>query len=202
MAVRTAGKRRFSEMNSQETDVNNPQSKPEKSSSVLYDWADALVYALIAIVLLFTLVVRMTGVIGDSMKPTLHENDKLMISNLFYTPKQGDIVVVTKKAFREEPIVKRIIAVAGQTVNIDFETGQVFVDGVLQEETYIAEPTTRKGDMEFPLYVQEGYLFVMGDNRNHSTDSRFSEVGLIDERMVLGKVLFRLFPLNDIGSVY
>lgn len=189
-------------MNSQEADVNNPQSKPEKSSSVLYDWADALVYALIAIVLLFTLVVRMTGVIGDSMKPTLHENDKLMISNLFYTPKQGDIVVVTKKAFREEPIVKRIIAVAGQTVNIDFETGQVFVDGVLQEETYIAEPTTRKGDMEFPLYVQEGYLFVMGDNRNHSTDSRFSEVGLIDERMVLGKVLFRLFPLNDIGSVY
>lgn len=111
-------------------------------------------------------------------------------------------MVVTKKAFREEPIVKRIIAVAGQTVNIDFETGQVFVDGVPQEETYIAEPTTRKGDMEFPLYVQEGYLFVMGDNRNHSTDSRFSEVGLIDERMVLGKVLFRLFPLNDIGSVY
>lgn len=202
MAVRTAGKRRFSEMNSQETDAKNPQSKPEKPSSVLYDWADALVYALIAIVLLFTLVVRMTGVIGDSMKPTLHENDKLMISNLFYTPKQGDIVVVTKKAFREEPIVKRVIAVAGQTVNIDFETGQVFVDGILQEETYIAEATTRKGDVEFPLYVQEGYLFVMGDNRNHSTDSRFSEVGLIDERMVLGKVLFRLFPLNDIGSVY
>lgn len=189
-------------MNSQEIDTRNPQPKTEKSSSVLYDWADALVYALIAIVLLFTLVVRMTGVVGDSMKPTLHQNDKLIISNLFYTPKQGDIVVVTKKSFREEPIVKRVIAVAGQTVNIDFETGQVFVDGILQEETYIAEATTRKGDVEFPIYVKEGYLFVMGDNRNHSTDSRFSEVGLIDERMVLGKVLFRLFPLNDIGSVY
>lgn len=176
--------------------------KDGKPSSLLYDWADALVYALIAIVLLFTLVVRMTGVIGDSMQPTLHENDKLIISNLFYTPKAGDIVVVTKKSFREEPIVKRIIATAGQTVNIDFETGELFIDGVLQEESYIAAPTTRPGDVQFPLYVEEGYLFVMGDNRNRSTDSRFSEVGLIDERMVLGKVLFRVYPLSGIGSVY
>ena len=169
---------------------------------MLYDWADALVYALIAIVLLFTLLIRMTGVIGDSMKPTLHQNDKLIISNLFYTPKQGDVVVVTKKSFRTEPIVKRVIATAGQTIDIHFDTGAVYVDGVLLEESYIAEATVRSGDMTFPLYVPEGYLFVMGDNRNHSTDSRFSEVGLIDERMVLGKVLFRVFPLNAIGSVY
>ena len=175
---------------------------PEKPASMLYDWADALVYALIAIVLLFTLLIRMTGVIGDSMKPTLHQNDKLIISNLFYTPKQGDVVVVTKKSFRTEPIVKRVIATAGQTIDIHFDTGAVYVDGVLLEESYIAEATVRSGDMTFPLYVPEGYLFVMGDNRNHSTDSRFSEVGLIDERMVLGKVLFRVFPLNAIGSVY
>lgn len=175
---------------------------PEKPASMLYDWADALVYALIAIVLLFTLLIRMTGVIGDSMKPTLHENDKLIISNLFYTPKRGDVVVVTKKSFRAEPIVKRVIATAGQTIDIQFDTGAVYVDGVLQEEPYIADATVRSGDMTFPLYVPEGFLFVMGDNRNHSTDSRFSEVGLIDERMVLGKVLFRVFPLNAIGSVY
>ena len=175
---------------------------PEKPASMLYDWADALVYALIAIVLLFTLLIRMTGVIGDSMKPTLHENDKLIISNLFYTPKRGDVVVVTKKSFRPEPIVKRVIATAGQTIDIQFDTGAVYVDGVLQEEPYIADATVRSGDMTFPLYVPEGFLFVMGDNRNHSTDSRFSEVGLIDERMVLGKVLFRVFPLNAIGSVY
>ena len=175
---------------------------PEKPASMLYDWADALVYALIAIVLLFTLLIRMTGVIGDSMKPTLHQNDKLIISNLFYTPKQGDVVVVTKKSFRTEPIVKRVIATAGQTIDIHFDTGTVYVDGVQLEESYIAEATVRSGDITFPLYVPEGYLFVMGDNRNHSTDSRFSEVGLIDERMVLGTVLFRVFPLNAIGSVY
>ena len=185
------------------TQHSRPEAEtPEKPASMLYDWADALVYALIAIVLLFTLLIRMTGVIGDSMKPTLHQNDKLIISNLFYTPKQGDVVVVTKKSFRTEPIVKRVIATAGQTIDIHFDTGAVYVDGVLLEESYIAEATVRSGDMTFPLYVPEGYLFVMGDNRNHSTDSRFSEVGLIDERMVLGKVLFRVFPLNAIGSVY
>ena len=185
------------------TQNSRPETEtPEKPASMLYDWADALVYALIAIVLLFTLLIRMTGVIGDSMKPTLHQNDKLIISNLFYTPKQGDVVVVTKKTFRTEPIVKRVIATAGQTIDIHFDTGAVYVDGVLLEESYIAEATVRSGDMTFPLYVPEGYLFVMGDNRNHSTDSRFSEVGLIDERMVLGKVLFRVFPLNAIGSVY
>ena len=164
---------------------------------MLYDWADALVYALIAIVLLFTLVVRMTGVIGDSMQPTLHENDKLIISNLFYTPKAGDIVVVTKKSFREEPIVKRIIATAGQTVNIDFETGELFIDGVLQEESYIAAPTTRPGDVQFPLYVEEGYLFVMGDNRNHSNDSRDSSLGTVDMRLLIGKAVFLVFPGRD-----
>ncbi len=185
------------------TQNSRPEAEtPEKPASMLYDWADALVYALIAIVLLFTLLIRMTGVIGDSMKPTLHQNDKLIISNFFYTPKQGDVVVVTKKSFRTEPIVKRVIATAGQTIDIHFDTGAVYVDGVLLEESYIAEATVRSGDMTFPLYVPEGYLFVMGDNRNHSTDSRFSEVGLIDERMVLGKVLFRVFPLNAIGSVY
>ena len=185
------------------TQNSRPEAEtPEKPASMLYDWADALVYALIAIVLLFTLLIRMTGAIGDSMKPTLHQNDKLIISNLFYTPKQGDVVVVTKKSFRTEPIVKRVIATAGQTIDIHFDTGAVYVDGVLLEESYIAEATVRSGDMTFPLYVPEGYLFVMGDNRNHSTDSRFSEVGLIDERMVLGKVLFRVFPLNAIGSVY
>ena len=185
------------------TQNSRPEAEtPEKPASMLYDWADALVYALIAIVLLFTLLIRMTGVIGDSMKPTLHQNDKLIISNLFYTPKQGDVVVVTKKSFRTEPIVKRVIATAGQTIDIHFDTGAVYVDGVLLEESYIAEATVRSGDMTFPLYVPEGYLFVMGDNRNHSTDSRFSEFGLIDERMVLCKVLFRVFPLNAIGSVY
>ncbi len=184
---------------------NKPSDRQEdpKTSSWLYDWADALVYALIAIVLLFTLVFRMTGVVGGSMQPTLYEGDKLIISNLFYEPKAGDIIVLTKESFRKEPVVKRVIATAGQTVDIDQTTGLLYIDGVLQEEDYVNEKLMYKfGDMEFPLYVEEGHIFVMGDNRNGSTDSRYSELGLIDTRMVLGKVLFRVYPLTSIGSVY
>ena len=185
------------------TEQTVEESEAEETSSMLYDWADALVYALIAIVLLFTLVFRMTGVVGGSMQPTLYEGDKLIISNLFYEPEQGDVVVVTKQSFRNEPIVKRVIAVAGQTVNIDKTTGEVYIDGVLQEEDYVNEAVNYVfGDMEFPVYVEEGHIFVMGDNRNHSTDSRMTEVGLIDTRMVLGKVLFRIFPVTSIGSIY
>ena len=180
-----------------------PDKKDESTASMLYDWADALVYALIAIVLLFTLVFRMTGVVGGSMQPTLYENDKLIISNILYEPEPGDIVVVTKRSFREEPIVKRVIAVAGQTVDLDPVTGAVYIDGVLLEEDYVSEKLTYEfGDMQFPLYVEDGHIFVMGDNRNHSTDSRNVAVGLVDTRMVLGKVLFRIFPFTSIGSVY
>ncbi len=194
----------------QTEELKRPDEAPEPDdqsseslSSTLYDWADALVYALIAIVLVFTLFFRMTGVVGGSMQPTLYENDKLIISNVFYEPEPGDIVVVTKRSFREEPIVKRVIAVAGQTVDLDDETGAVYIDGVLLEEDYVNEKTTYEfGDMQFPVYVEEGHIFVMGDNRNHSTDSRNTVVGLVDTRMVLGKVIFRIFPFTSIGSVY
>jgi len=173
----------------------------EKFGKILYEWADALVYALIFIVLLFTLILRVTSVEGYSMEPTLYNNDTLILSKLFYTPKRGDIVVITKTSFREEPIVKRIIAVGGQSVDIDFNRGIVYVDGVEQSEPYINAPTQREGDMSFPLVVPEGFVFVMGDNRNNSTDSRFSIIGLIDERMIMGRVLFRILPFDRIGTV-
>ena len=183
----------------EEQKAEEPKEREESTAAMLYDWVDALVYALIAIVLVFTLVIRMTGVVGTSMVPTLQEGDKLVISNLASGLEPGDIVVVTKKSFRDEPIVKRVIATAGQTVVMDYDAGKVYVDGV--EEHFVNTPTTRRGDMEFPLYVPEGYIFVLGDNRNGSTDSRYTEVGLIDERMVLGKVLLRVFPLTAIGTI-
>jgi signal peptidase I len=175
--------------------------KRKKFGIFLYEWADALVYSLIFIVLLFTLVLRITSVIGHSMEPTLYENDTLVLSKMFYTPKNGDIVVITKTSFREEPIIKRIIATEGQTVDINFETGEVILDGVVLDEPYINSPTMEQGDIEFPLTVKKGFVFVMGDNRNRSTDSRFSEVGLVDKRMIMGKVLFRLLPLDRFGTV-
>lgn len=136
------------------------------------------------------------------MVPTLNDRDKVLMSGLFYTPKPGDIVVLTKKSFSEIPLVKRVIATEGMSVDINFDTGEVWVDGVLQDEPYINELTHKHFDVNFPLIVPEGYVFVMGDNRNHSTDSRDSQVGFIDERIVLGKVYLRIWPLSNFGMVY
>ena len=135
------------------------------------------------------------------MKPTLHNRDWMVISNLFYQPKQGDIVVLTKRQFMEQPIVKRVIAVGGQTVDIDFDTGEVTVDGVVLDEPYIAEKTHRQYDVSFPAKVPENCIFVMGDNRNHSSDSRVSTLGMVDKRYILGRLLIRIFPLNQFGPV-
>lgn len=169
----------------------------------LFDWAEALVTALSLIVLVFALVVRLIGVVGSSMYPTLNEGDQLIISNLFYEhPKQNDIVVLTKENFMEEPIIKRIIAVEGQTIDINFHTHEVSVDGVILDEPYIAELTERAEGMVFPQKVPEGCVFVMGDNRNNSTDSRDLRIGMVDNRYILGRVLLRVYPFSKFGNVY
>ncbi len=158
--------------------------------------------ALATIVLVFTLAVRLIGVDGSSMVPTLHDHDQLLVSRLFYSePKSGDIVVLTKTSFMREPIVKRIIAVEGQTIDIDFITHEVTVDGNVLYEPYINEETASPGDMDFPQTVPEGCIFVMGDNRNGSTDSRWLRLGMVDKRCILGRVLFRVFPFHQIGRV-
>ncbi|MDL2288674.1 signal peptidase I [Oscillospiraceae bacterium OttesenSCG-928-F05] len=184
-----------------EENTPGQEKKAFNFSKELYEWAQALVFALIFVVLVNVFVVRIIGVDGFSMEPTLHNLDKIAISNVFYTPEPGDVVVFTKESFREEPLVKRVIATSGQTVDINFETHEVWVDGMLRDEPFINAPTEDFGDVTFPATVPEGHIFVMGDNRNRSTDSRWSVVGMIDERLILGKVLFRLFPLQDIGVV-
>jgi signal peptidase I len=113
---------------------------------------------------------------------------------------QGDIVVATKPYSGGEPIIKRVIATGGQTVNINFDLGVVFVDGEMIEETYVNTPTNVSYDMEFPVTVPEGSVFCLGDNRNHSYDSRATEIGMIDERYILGKVLLRVFPFGSFGN--
>lgn len=178
--------------------------QPQKSGryrSEFFEWGEALVVSLTTIILIFTFLIRLIGVDGSSMYPTLHDQDKVFISNRFYTPEKGDIVVLTKTSFLEEPIVKRIIATEGDTVDIDFKNGKVMVNGEVLEEPYINEPTYNQIDMSFPQTVPEGCVFVMGDNRNKSSDSRDTRLGMVDKRYILGHVLVRILPVDRIGAI-
>ena len=166
-----------------------------------FEWVDALVSAAVIVVLLFTFFFRTVGVEGTSMVPTLEEGDRLIISHLFYQPQQGDIVVIVQPDSETPAIIKRVIAVAGQTVDIDFSRGIVMVDGQVLEEPYISEPTHMKRDVQFPVTVPEGCVFVMGDNRNRSLDSRDSSIGMIDQQSILGKAVFHLFPFQKMGWI-
>lgn len=168
----------------------------------IYDWFSCLVSALLFCVILFVFFARVIGVIGSSMEPTLKPRDMVVISNLFYTPEQGDVVVFRKESFKSQPLVKRIIATEGQTIEIDASVGAVIVDGIVLQEDYIAENLVSAMDFDGPMVVPEGQLFVMGDNRNHSQDSRVSGIGFVDMREVMGKVYFVLLPLGHLGSVY
>lgn len=177
----------------------------------IFEWLDVVIASIIAVVLIFTFVFRIAAIDGDSMKNTLFDKERVIISNLFYEPKQGDIVVIsrntdnsTTEEDQQKPIIKRVIATAGQTVDIDFTTGNVTVDGVVLHEEYIREPTHRQFDIEFPVRVPENCIFVMGDNRNESLDSRSSQIGqngMIDKKYVLGHAVFRIFPFNRIGTL-
>ena len=164
-----------------------------------YEWVQALVYSVLAVVVIFTFGVRLIGVDGRSMVPTLQDGDRLLVANpMFYDDfKYGDIVVLTKESFLTEPIVKRVIAVGGQTVDIDFDSGSVYVDGKLLNEDYINELTFTTDGTEFPVTVPEGSIFVMGDNRNHSNDSRDVRLGTVDTRHVIGKAMVLVFPGRD-----
>ena len=197
------------------------QPVPQKNiSKEIIEWLEILATAVIAVVIIFSLVFRVATIDGDSMKDTLHGankitgaiGDKVIITNLNYEAERGDIVVISRNAENslstqntsDSPIIKRVIAVGGQTVDIDFQKGVVYVDGEPLVEDYISTPTTDKYEVDFPLYVPEGYIFVLGDNRGDSLDSRSSRIGengLIDTRYVLGHAVFRIFPFDRIGRL-
>lgn len=182
-------------------------SKDKKTSEEQLDWKQNvllyihdLIYLSAAVILIFLLFFRIIVVSGSSMYDTLIDGDYLLlVSNLFYkNPEYGDIVVASKESFDDGyPIIKRVIATEGQLVDIDFEEGIVYVDGTALQEDYTYTPTNVEEGMKFPLVVEDGCLFVMGDNRNGSKDSRNPEIGLVDTREILGKAVFLFLPAAD-----
>ena len=176
------------------------QEKQTAKGRDLYEWVQSLVGSVLVVVAIFTFVIRMMGVDGHSMLNTLQHGDRLLVVNsmLYHDYKYGDIVILRKNGvFDDDPIVKRVIAVEGQTVDIDFAEGIVYVDGEALEEDYIREPTYTAEGTEFPLTVPEGSIFVMGDNRNGCGDSRDYRLGTVDTRYVIGKAAFLIFPGPD-----
>ena len=167
-----------------------------------YDWIQSLISALLICVLVFVFVVRIMDVNGSSMFPTLINGDKVLVSGLFYEPDRGDIVVFKKDSYNDnKALVKRVIAIEGDVVNIDFDNGIVYVNGEAVEEDYLDVSTNTKLDFIGPQTVPENCLFVMGDNRNASTDSRDKRIGMVDKRLVVGKVLLVIYPFSNFGTV-
>lgn len=168
------------------------------ASRDLYLNVRVLVGMMAVFVLLFTFVARVIVVSGPSMESTLWERDLIFVWALGYEPKQGDIVVLTQEHYQEDSIIKRVIATGGQRVDIDYGAGTVYVDGEALQEDYINEPMRLPGWGEGVNHVEvpEGCIFVMGDNRNHSADSRHPDIGIVDARCVIGRGLAVLFPFN------
>lgn len=174
----------------------------QKKKLDIIEWLEAVIAALICVTLLFTFFIRSTRVYGPSMNTTLATGDILILQSCFVTPNRGDIVVIDGQTEYGKPLIKRIIAIEGDVVDIDDKTGTVYVNGAAIDEPYISSPTqTRPGGTQFPLTVGEGMVFIMGDNRTVSKDSRSADVGLIDSRDILGVVMFRIYPFSKAGKV-
>ena len=190
---------------SHQTDADIPSASDlaeEKNDGGFLAYLHDLVVLIAGVLLVFSLLFRVVVVSGPSMNQTLVDGDWiLLLSNVFYQePKYGDVIVASKDSFDDgKPIIKRVIATEGQTVDIDFNAGIVYVDGTALYEPYANTPTNTREGIAFPLTVEEGCVFVMGDNRNISKDSRSTEIGLIDCREILGKALFIFVPGNNQG---
>lgn len=193
---------------SEDTGAERPaedgEKEPETLEGTLYCWAQALIAAVAGVVLLFTFAFRLIGVSGPSMQDTLYTGDRLLVLNAAYCDfAPGDVVVINDyNAELSDTLVKRIIAVGGQTIDIDLASGTVYVDGQALEEPYVKGRTDTTEGTQFPLTLAEDEVFVMGDHRDHSTDSRSARLGAVKEGYLQGKAIFLLFPgaTPDLGA--
>ncbi len=182
--------------------ISNSGLETTNSTSYFYEWMEAIITAVITVAVLFSFVFRIISVSGPSMENTIHNGDKVIVTDFNYEPKCGDIVVITHAHKFPEPIIKRIIAVEGQSFHIDFDTGGVFVDGKLLDEPYIKNSTINDEGGDIPSVIPEGHVFVMGDNRQNSKDSRSSSIGIVEKSSILGKAQFVVFPIDRWGGLY
>ena len=168
-----------------------------------YEWIQSMMTALILCVVVFLFLVRVIDVSGDSMNPNLYDGDKMLVSGLFYRPKAGDVVIFKKDEYDpDKALVKRIIATEGQVVNIDFDHGVVYVDGEPLDEPYVNDLTYNKEDFIGPQTVPKGCVFVMGDNRNASTDSRDKRISMVNERLIVGRAFLVIYPIGEIRWIH
>lgn len=202
---------RYKDVDSQDAAAENLSEKPKKNPVTgVFEWFESAIFAVVVVIMMFTFVFRIVGIDGRSMVPTLQNADRVIISDLFYTPKTGDIVVLDTSEDMiyfngrqySKPLIKRVIATGGQTVKVeDAAEGKqtVFVDGVPLQEDYINFRTVPTSPAQSEITVPEGYIFVMGDNRGESLDSRV--FGCITEDSIVGRALFRIFPISEFGTV-
>lgn len=173
-----------------------------KLFSVFYDLTESIVQGIFLAVLLVCFVVRTVNISGDSMLPTLKNNDKIIVWELNYKPKSGDIVIIKRGKYLDTPLIKRIIATENQIIDINYFTDKVIINNEELHENYIREKNLwLQGDIDLPCKIPKDHVWVMGDNRNNSTDSRFAEVGLIPIKNIIGKAVYRISPFDNIGKI-
>lgn len=172
-----------------------------KTNRGLLEWVDSIIFAVVVLALVFTFGVRVVQVDGSSMNPGLVDGERLLLSSLPYEPEYGDVVVIDSYTDYGKLLIKRVIGKSGDVIDIDFEQGIVYRNGEALEEPYTADKTYLSEGATFPITVPEGMLFIMGDNRNDSKDSRSPEIGCVSEGDVLGQAVLRLTPFDKFGLI-
>lgn len=185
----------------QPAEIYDSETESTKKQKSAFDWCSSVMASFVVIFVIFCFLFRVVQVSGESMLQTLQNRDWLLVTNTGEDVRFGDIVVATPPTYKGGPVIKRVIGVEGDEIYIDFERGEVLVNGVVLDEPYINTPTNVSYDVEFPVVVPEDCVFLMGDNRNGSLDSRSTQIGIVDEKYILGRAVLRVFPLKKIDYI-